>query len=232
MIKLRPANERGHADHGWLNTWHTFSFNTYYDENYMGFRALRVINDDRVQPGKGFGTHPHQDMEIVTYILDGMLQHKDSMGNGSIIKPGDVQRMSAGKGILHSEFNPSQDDPVHLLQVWITPDRKGVDPTYDQKHFSREEKLGTLRLIASPDGRDGSVSMRQDASIYATLIENGTELSLPIGTGRHVWVHVARGDVKLGEHKLTGGDGAAISGEASLTLTGLGAAEVLLFDLA
>lgn len=231
MIQIRRSEERGHADHGWLDTYHTFSFNTYHDEKYMGFRTLRVINEDRIQPGKGFGTHPHRDMEIISYVVDGALEHKDSMGNGSIIRPGDIQRMSAGSGVMHSEFNPSESEPGHFLQIWILPDQKGVDPGYEQKHFSTNEKLGRLRLIASKDGRGGSVRIHQDANVYASILEKDAEITMPIKAGRHVWVQAVRGSVSLNDHRLKAGDGAAVSDEDSISLTGLEVCEILLFDL-
>jgi redox-sensitive bicupin YhaK (pirin superfamily) len=232
MITLRRARDRGHADHGWLDTWHTFSFADYYDTEQMGFQALRVINDDVVAPGRGFGTHPHRDMEIVTYVLDGALAHKDSMGNSSTIVPGEVQRMSAGTGVLHSEFNHSKTDPVHLLQIWILPDRTGLTPSYEQTFFPEEDKRGRLRLVASPDGADGSVTIHQDARLYATLLAPGEEVSHALAPGRHAWVHVARGKASLNGQPLEAGDGAAVSGEEQVTLRGDGHAEVLLFDLA
>lgn len=235
MITIRPANERGHANHGWLDTYHTFSFNTYYDPKHMHFRSLRVINDDRVAPGYGFGTHPHNDMEIVTYVLEGALAHKDSMGTGSTIVPGEVQRMSAGTGVLHSEFNHSKTDEVHLLQIWIMPEKKGIEPSYEQKFFADEEKLNKWRVVASNDARDGSVKIHQDASIYATLLEEGKQVDYTLEKGRHAWVQVARGSVELNGNRLNAGDGAAISDEQAVVLKGAVAgkkAEVLLFDLA
>ncbi len=232
MITLRRARDRGHADHGWLDTWHTFSFADYYDTEQMGFQALRVINDDVVAPGRGFGTHPHRDMEIVTYVLDGALAHEDSMGNSSTIVPGEVQRMSAGTGVLHSEFNHSKTDPVHLLQIWILPDRAGLTPSYEQTFFPEDDKRGRLRLVASPDGADGSVTIHQDARLYATLLAPGEEVSHALAPGRHAWVHVARGKASLNGQPLEAGDGAAISGEERVALRGDGHAEVLLFDLA
>jgi len=232
MIRLRKAKDRGHADHGWLDTWHTFSFADYYDPEQMGFRALRVINDDVVAPGRGFGTHPHRDMEIVTYVLEGALAHKDSMGNASTIVPGEVQRMSAGTGVLHSEFNHSRTDPVHLLQIWLLPDRNGLAPSYEQTFFPDEEKRGRLRLVASPDAADGSVRIHQDARLYATLLAPGEEVTHALAPGRHAWVHVARGKASLNGQPLEAGDGAAVSAEEQLTLRGDGHAEVLLFDLA
>jgi redox-sensitive bicupin YhaK (pirin superfamily) len=231
MIQVRKSDERGHAFHGWLDTYHTFSFAGYYDERFMGYRSLRVINEDRVQPGKGFATHPHRDMEIITYVLEGALEHKDSMGNGSVIRPGDVQRMSAGSGVLHSEFNPSKDDPVHLLQIWILPDKLGIKPSYEQTKFDRTEMNGSLRLIASPDGRDGSVTIHQDANVYVTVLESGKSIALPDTSKRHLWIQVARGEVKLGEHVLRAGDGAAVEGESDLVMTGVEDADVVLFDM-
>jgi len=231
VIQIRRSGDRGHADYGWLDTYHTFSFNTYHDEKHMGFRSLRVINEDRIQPGQGFGTHPHRDMEIITYVVDGALEHKDSMGNGSIIRPGDVQRMSAGTGVMHSEFNPSDDKAGHFLQIWILPDQKGVEPGYEQKTFSVNDKLGRLRLIASKDGRDGSVRIHQDANVFAAVLEKDSEVAMPIKTGRHAWVQVVRGYVNLGDHTLKSGDGAAASDEDSIKLIGRETSEILLFDL-
>lgn len=235
MITIRLANERGHANHGWLDTYHTFSFNTYYDPKHMHFRSLRVINDDKVAPGHGFGTHPHNDMEIVTYVLEGTLAHQDSMGTGSTIVPGEVQRMSAGTGVLHSEFNHSKAEEVRLLQIWIMPEKRGIEPSYEQKFFADEEKLNRFRVIAARDGRDGAVTIHQDASIHASLIEEGKSTTYKLETGRHAWVQVARGSVALNGKTLNAGDGAAISNETEITLTGNSAdkkAEVLLFDLA
>jgi hypothetical protein len=232
MITLRRAEERGHFDHGWLNTRHTFSFADYYDPKHMGFRDLRVINDDLVAPGEGFGEHPHRDMEILTYILEGALEHKDSMGNGSVIRPGDVQRMSAGTGVTHSEFNPSPRERVHLLQIWILPEKRGAEPGYEQKHFTPEERRGRLRLVASRDGQDGSVTINQDSRIYATLLDQGQSVSFENAQGRHAWLHLARGEAKLNGETLRAGDGVAITGKESLTLTaGPGGAEALVFDL-
>jgi redox-sensitive bicupin YhaK (pirin superfamily) len=232
MITIRKANERGHADHGWLNTFHTFSFNTYYDENHMGFKSLRVINDDRVQPGKGFGTHPHEDMEIISYVLEGALEHKDSMGNGSIIRPGDVQKMSAGTGIMHSEFNPSDEESVHFLQIWIEPRVKGVKPCYEQITLSREDRLGKMRLIASPEGKAGSVLVNQDVNVYATILDKDMSLTIPVTEDRHLWIHVARGEARLGDESLSAGDGIAVSDESEISLVGVNEAEILIFDLA
>lgn len=231
MIELRKAAERGHADHGWLNTYHTFSFADYYDPRQMGFSVLRVINEDRVQPRQGFGTHPHRDMEIISYVLEGALEHKDSMGNGSVIRPGDVQRMSAGTGITHSEHNHSQEDLVHFLQIWIMPDQKGVVPGYQQQFFSEEEKRNRLRLIASKDGRDGSVSLHQDISLFAALLEPGAACDYALSGGRRAWLQVARGSVTLNGILLEQGDGAAVSDEDQLSIVGRERSEVLLFDL-
>ncbi|APR84590.1 Pirin [Minicystis rosea] len=232
MITLRPARERGHADFGWLNSHHTFSFGDYYDPRHMGFRSLRVINDDRVQGGKGFGTHPHRDMEIVSYVLEGALEHKDSMGTGSVIRPGDVQRMTAGTGVLHSEFNHSKTDEVHFLQIWILPERARIEPSYEQKNFTTESRRNTLKLIASNDGREGSVLVHQDVSIHAALLDPGATVSHAIAAGRHAWVHVASGSIELNGKTLGEGDGASVSDETKLDLTGKTPAEVLVFDLA
>jgi quercetin 2,3-dioxygenase len=235
MITIRPAKERGHADHGWLNSYFTFSFAEYYDPKHVHFRSLRVINDDRVAPGRGFGMHPHNDMEIVTYVLEGELAHKDSMGTGATIVPGEVQRMSAGTGVLHSEFNQSKSDEVHLLQIWIFPEKKGIDPSYEQKYFADDEKLNRFRVVASRDARDGSVKINQDASIHATLLEEGKSATYSLDKGRYAWIQVARGSVTLNGKKMDAGDGAAISDEEKLTLVGNTSgkkAEVLLFDLA
>ena len=235
MITIRPANERGHANHGWLDTYHTFSFANYYDPKHMHFRSLRVINDDRVAPGFGFGTHPHDNMEIVTYVLEGALSHKDSMGNGSTIVPGEVQRMSAGTGVLHSEKNDSKNEEVHLLQIWIFPEKQGIEPGYEQKFFGDDEKLNRFRLVASRAGRDGSVKINQDASIYAALLEEGKTTAYNLEEGRYAWLHVATGSVTLNGKTLNAGDGAAITDEQKLEVTGATSgkkAEVLLFDLA
>ncbi|HVJ90271.1 MAG TPA: pirin family protein, partial [Labilithrix sp.] len=197
MISIRKANERGHAQHGWLDSHHTFSFADYFDPDYMGFRGLRVINEDRVAPGQGFGTHPHRDMEIISYVLEGGLEHKDSLGTGSVIRPGDVQRMSAGTGVRHSEFNASKTEAVHFLQIWILPSERGIAPSYEQKNFTRDDKRGRLRTIASPDGRDGSVTVHADAIVYTGLLARGEKADLALRVGRHAWVHVARGNVRL-----------------------------------
>ena len=231
MMKIRRSHERGHADHGWLDTRFTFSFADYFDPEHVQFRTLRVMNDDRVAGGGGFPTHPHRDMEIVTYVLEGALEHRDSMGNGSIIKPGDVQYMSAGSGVTHSEFNASETEPVHLYQIWMFPEKKGLKPQYDQKNFSAAEKRGKLRLVASPDGRDGSVKIRQDNDLYVTVLGSGESVKHQLEPDRHAYVQVARGSVKLNGEKLEAGDGVALSEEASIELTGVNDAEVLLFDL-
>jgi redox-sensitive bicupin YhaK (pirin superfamily) len=231
MIRIRPSEERGHANHGWLDTYHTFSFNTYYDENHMGFRVLRVLNEDRVQPGQGFGTHPHRDMEILTYVLEGALEHRDSMGHGSVIRPGDMQRMSAGTGVLHSEFNPSRSEPVHFLQIWLQPQLRGIEPGYEQKDFDLDVSGGRPCLIASPDGRDGSLTIHQDARVYAVKPKPGQGISVPVESDRHIWLHVARGMLKLNDKLLKQGDGAAISNEPWIRLAGQDSTEALLFDL-
>ncbi|MBL8494564.1 MAG: pirin family protein [Rhodocyclaceae bacterium] len=231
MIQVRKSSERGHANHGWLDTYHTFSFADYYDPAQMGWGALRVINDDRVAPGMGFGMHGHRDMEIITYVLDGSLQHRDSMGNGTIIETGDVQRMSAGKGVMHSEFNPSNDKPVHLLQIWIVPNVIGIRPSYEQTRFADADKRGRLRLIASNDGRDGSVTIHQDATVHAALLGVGEKVACEIAPSRVGYLHVARGRVSLDGLSLEAGDGARIGAQA-IRLEGIGGdGEVLLFDL-
>jgi quercetin 2,3-dioxygenase len=232
MITIRKSEDRGHADHGWLDTRFTFSFADYFDPEHVQFRTLRVMNDDRVAGGGGFPMHPHRDMEIVTYVLEGALEHRDSMGNGSVIKPGDVQYMSAGTGVTHSEFNASKSDPVHLYQIWMMPDKRGHKPAYDQKTFSDADKRGKLRLVASSDGRDGSVKIRQDNELYATVLGAGESVKHALKPERHAYVQVARGSVTLNGKKLGTGDGAAISAEKSVELTGVDTAEVLLFDLA
>jgi quercetin 2,3-dioxygenase len=232
MITIRKSNDRGHADHGWLDTRFTFSFAEYFDAKHVEFRTLRVMNDDRVAGGGGFPTHPHRDMEIVTYVLEGALSHKDSMGNGSTIKSGDVQYMSAGTGVAHSEFNASQTEPVHLYQIWMFPDKNGYKPAYDQKYFSTDAKRGKLRLLVSPDGRDGSVKIRQDNDLYATVLGAGEKVQHELKPERHAYVQVARGSVTLNGKKLETGDGAEISQEKTLELVGADEAEVLLFDLA
>jgi len=232
MLAIRRSQERGHANHGWLDTHYTFSFSDYYDPEHVHFRTLRVINDDRVAGGGGFPMHPHRDMEIVTYVLEGGLEHRDSMGNGSVIRPGDVQRMSAGTGVTHSEFNASKTEPVHLLQIWMFPERKGIKPSYEQKMFSEADKRGRLRLVASPDGRDGSVTIHQDNEMYATVLRKEETVRHELKPERHAWVQMARGSAKLNGQELAEGDGAAISEEKAIELTGVKDAEVLLFDLA
>jgi len=232
MIRLRRSGERGGGDYGWLNTKHTFSFSEYWEPRWMGFRSLRVINEDYVAPGSGFPTHPHSDMEIITYVLEGKLEHKDSLGTGSVILPGDGQRMTAGRGIRHSEYNPSKSERVHLYQIWILPEKKGLEPSYEQKSFPTAEKQGKLRLIASPDAKDGSVKINQDAQLYVSLLEPGVQVVHTFGKGRHGWLQVAKGSVELDGETLQPGDGAAISDEEKLTLKGIENSEVLLFDLA
>jgi quercetin 2,3-dioxygenase len=232
MIRIRKSEDRGHLNHGWLDTYHTFSFDQYFDPAHSHWRALRVINEDRVAGGKGFPTHRHRDMEIVTYILSGALEHRDSMGNGSVIRPGDVQRMTAGTGVSHSEFNPSPDEAVHLLQIWILPAAKNLPPGYEQKFFSDDERTGRLRLIASADGSDGSVQIHQDASVYAAVIDQGKGVNYELKSDRFGWLQIARGSVSLNDVELNQGDGAAISDESELKITARDRAEVLLFDLA
>lgn len=259
MISLRKAGERGHFNHGWLDTWHTFSFADYHDPEQMGFASLRVINEDRLAPGRGFAPHSHRDMEIITYILEGALEHKDSLGNGdahgranvaggslvlrrpawhreprapSVIRPGDVQRMSAGTGVTHSEYNASKTDPVHLLQIWIVPDKTGVAPSYEQKHFTSDEKQARLCLIASPDGRDGSVTIHQNARVYAALPGANDTLTHALAPGRQAYLHVARGALNVNGHQLSAGDGAKFTAEPEVRLSQARQAEVLLFDLA
>lgn len=232
MMTIRRAEDRGHADHGWLKTYHSFSFADYFAPAHMGFRSLRVINEDLVLPGRGFGTHPHRDMEIITYVLEGALQHRDSMGNGSVIRPGEVQRMSAGAGVTHSEFNASGSELLHLLQIWLLPSESGIEPSYEQKLIDRKEQAGRLRLVASPDGRDGSVTIHTDANLYAGLFDVGATGDLPLGNGRHAWVHVACGKARVNGHDLKAGDGAAMSDLPVVRIEGLDASEVLVFDLA
>jgi len=232
MIQIRKSGERGHANHGWLDTHFTFSFADYYDPKHLHFRTLRVMNDDRVAGGGGFPMHPHRDMEIVTYVLDGALEHRDSMGNGSVIKPGDIQYMGAGTGVTHSEFNASETESVHLYQIWMFPEKQGLKPRYDQKTFSEAEKRGKLRLLASPDGREGSVKIRQNNELYASVLAKGETVKHELQPERHAYVQVARGSLTLNGRKLDEGDGAAVSGEGTVELTGEKDAEVLLFDLA
>ena len=235
MIQVRKADERGHANHGWLDTYHTFSFSDYYDPKFMGFRSLRVINEDWVKPGYGFPTHPHRDMEIITYVLEGSLEHKDSMGTGSVIRPGEVQKMSAGTGVRHSEFNHSKTEPVHLYQIWILPEREGIQPMYEQKAIPAEEKQGKLRLVASHSGGNGNgvVKLYQDAELYAAQLGKTESVEHALTDGRYAWVQVARGVVDVNGNQLKAGDGAAVTKESKLRITGNAeASEVLLFDLA
>jgi redox-sensitive bicupin YhaK (pirin superfamily) len=232
MITIRRANERGHAEHGWLDSFHTFSFADYYDPKHMGFGALRVINDDTVAGGGGFPPHPHRDMEIISYVIEGALAHRDSMGNGSVIKPGDVQRMSAGRGVTHSEYNASETDPVHFLQIWILPERAGLPSGYEQKFFSDDDKRGKLRLIASHDGADGSVHIGQDARLFAAVLDGGASVSHTIAPDRKGWLHVVKGSAELNGRHLEAGDGVAIDGEEELRLSSSEKTELLLFDMA
>lgn len=232
MISLRKSAERGHAQHGWLDSRHTFSFAEYHDPRFMGFRALRVINEDRIQPGRGFGTHSHRDMEIISYVLEGALEHQDSMGTSSIIRPGDVQRMSAGTGVSHSEFNHSPVEIVHLLQIWIIPAQRDLEPSYEQRAFPEAERRDRLRLVASSDGRDGSLSIHQDVDLYVSQLSAGAELDLPLRPGRHAWLQVARGGVTVDGRDLSAGDGASISDAAAVAIRGREDAELLVFDLA
>lgn len=231
-LTLRRAEERGKANFGWLDSKHSFSFGHYYDPDHMGFGPLRVINEDRVAPGRGFPTHPHSDMEILSYVLEGALEHKDSLGTGSVIRPGDLQRMSAGTGVRHSEFNASKTEPVHFLQIWIVPERKGITPSYEQKSFSVDEKRNRLRLIGSSDGRDGSVTIHQDVDLYATVLEPGAGVSHQLPEGRRAWVQVARGDVNVDGEMLRAGDGVKVVSAREISFTSESGAEVLLFDMA
>jgi redox-sensitive bicupin YhaK (pirin superfamily) len=231
MLEIRHAEERGVANFDWLNSKHSFSFGHYHDPKHMGFGPLRVINEDRVQPGRGFDTHGHRDMEIISYVLEGALEHKDSMGNGSIIRPGDVQRMTAGTGVRHSEFNQSKSELVHFLQIWILPEKEGLKPGYEQKTFGEEEKRGKLRLVSSRDGRDGSVTIHQDVDLYATRLGEGDETTHQLGAGRKGWVQVARGRVEINGTALQAGDGVALTDETGITLRGMSDAEILLFDM-
>ncbi|MFB3106694.1 MAG: pirin family protein [Pseudomonadales bacterium] len=232
MIQVRNAADRGHANHGWLDTYHTFSFGDYHDREHMGYRSLRVMNEDRLEPGKGFGTHPHRDMEIVTYVLEGALEHKDSMGNGEVLRPGEFQRMSAGTGITHSEFNPSEVEPVHLYQIWLFPERKGIEPSYEQKQFPDEERHNRLRLVASQDTADGSLLIQQEARIFLSQIDDGVQISHNLPEGRHAWLQVLRGSVLLNDNDLQTSDGAAVSEESLITIQATSDAEIMLFDLA
>jgi redox-sensitive bicupin YhaK (pirin superfamily) len=232
MMELRRAEDRGHAEHGWLDSWHSFSFADYYDPNHMQFRALRVVNEDRVQPGRGFGTHSHRDMEIISYVLEGALAHKDSIGNGSVIRPGSVQRMSAGTGVQHSEFNGSSTEQVHFLQIWFMPNVTGIPPDYEEKYFDDVEKRGKLRLIASPDGADGSVKIHADVKLFAGLVDGGERVERTVSQACFVYVHVARGSISVNGTLLRAGDAARLAGENSLVLDQGEKAEVLVFELA
>jgi redox-sensitive bicupin YhaK (pirin superfamily) len=232
MIRIRKANDRGHFNHGWLDTYHTFSFADYYDPANMNFRALRVMNEDRVAPGQGFGMHGHRDMEIVTYVLEGALEHRDSLGTGEVLRPGEFQRMSAGTGIRHSEFNPSPSEAVHLYQIWLLPERQGLNPSYEQKAFDPVENRGRLRVVASRDGREGSLTIHTDASIYLATLGAAEEVRHAIAPGRHAWLQVLRGSVEVNGELLATSDGAAVSGEPELRIRATGDAEVMLFDLA
>jgi redox-sensitive bicupin YhaK (pirin superfamily) len=231
MIRLRKASQRGHGAHGWLDTRHTFSFADYYDPEQMGFRSLRVINEDRVAPGQGFGTHGHRDMEIVSLVLDGALEHRDSMGNGSVLRAGELQRMTAGTGVRHSEFNPSADEPVHFYQIWIVPDRAGRTPGYEQRAFSDEQKRGRWLLVASPDGRDGSLTVHQDALLYLSALDGGQTVTYRLPPWRGAWLQVLRGSVRQGDQALQAGDGVAFTDEPALAIEAAGPSEVMLFDL-
>jgi redox-sensitive bicupin YhaK (pirin superfamily) len=231
MITLRRSLDRGHFDHGWLDTYHTFSFGEYRDPRHMGFRVLRVINEDRVAPGAGFPMHPHRDMEILTYVLSGRLEHRDSLGHGAVIQPGTVQYMAAGGGILHGEFNPSPTDPVHLLQIWILPERRGLAPRYEQREFPAANEAGAFRLLASRDGRDGSIRINQDAALLAATLQDRQQATYTLAPARHGWLQVLRGTIALGGHTLAAGDAAALSDEPAIAIRAGGAAEVLAFDL-
>lgn len=232
MIRVRRSSERGHLNHGWLDTYHTFSFADYYDPSHMGFRALRVMNEDRVAPGQGFGMHPHRDMEIVTYVLEGELEHRDSLGNGEVLRPGEFQRMTAGTGIVHSEFNPSRERPVHLYQIWLLPRERGLMPGYEQRAIPEAERTGRLRLVADPDGRDGALTIQQDARIYLATLVDGESVMHALAPGRHAWLQVLRGGVRAAGETLRAGDGLAAGEVADLSVTASGPSEVMLFDLA
>ncbi len=232
MITLRKSEDRGHFDHGWLNTYHTFSFASYHDPKHMGFRALRVMNEDRVRPGAGFGTHEHENMEILSYVLEGSLEHRDSMDNGSVLRAGDFQRMTAGAGVRHSEFNPSSKEPLHFYQIWLLPEKEGLEPSYEEWRFDDREEKGKLQLVASRDGRDGSLSVHQDVDIFLSSMNVGERVSHRLKPARHAWLQVIRGEIELHEQHLTAGDGAALSAEPSLRVKGLRPAEVMLFDMA
>jgi redox-sensitive bicupin YhaK (pirin superfamily) len=231
MFQIRKSAERGHFDHGWLDTYHTFSFGDYYDPDHTSFRALRVMNEDRVQPGEGFGMHGHRDMEIVTYVLEGALEHRDSLGNGSVLRPGDFQRMSAGTGIRHSEFNPSKTEPVHLYQIWLLPERSGIEPSYEERRFPEAEQHNRFRLVASRGGRDGSLTIHQDADVSLATLDPRTELDHALRDGRYAWLQVLRGQVSVAGRDLSAGDGVAVSGEPEFHLRATAPAEVMLFDL-
>jgi hypothetical protein len=231
MIRKRPAADRGHANHGWLDTWHSFSFARYYDPEWMGFATLRVINDDQIAPGTGFGTHGHDNMEIVTWVVSGALEHRDSTGGGSVLRPGDVQRMTAGSGVTHSEFNHSPDEPLRLLQIWIIPAEKGLEPEYVEKHFPEESRHNQLRLIVSPGGEDGSVDIHQDARIYASLLDPGTTIEHPLEPGRRAWLQMIEGNLRANGEELVRGDGLAVDGDPHLTLEATEPSQFLLFDL-
>ncbi len=231
MMQVRRGDERGRGDYGWLDTRYTFSFADYRDPRHSGFRALRVLNDDRIAPGRGFPTHGHRDMEILTWVVDGSLEHRDSMGNGSVIGPGELQRMTAGTGVQHSEFNPSDENPLRLLQIWIEPEERGLTPGYEQRRFAPESRRGRWRLVASRDGRDGSLTLHRNAAVYAALLEDGEELAYDLEEGRHAWLQLVRGDVRAGDRRLGEGDGLAVSGEPGFTVRADGSAELLLFDL-
>jgi quercetin 2,3-dioxygenase len=231
MITVRRSHERGHANHGWLNTYHTFSFAGYHDPDHMGFRSLRVMNEDRVAPGQGFAEHPHHDMEIISYVLSGALEHRDSMGNGSVLHAGDFQRITAGTGVEHSEFNPSRSEAVHFYQIWLFPNQRGLDPSYEERSFSPAEKHNRLRLVASRDGREGSLTVHQDVDVFLGNLDGGASVSLPLRVGRHAWVQVMRGAVRLGDTMLAESDAAAVSEQPELSLTAVEPAEIMLFDL-
>ena len=232
MISVRKSHERGHADHGWLNTYHTFSFASYFDPAHMGFRSLRVMNEDRVAAGQGFGAHPHQDMEIVSHVLEGALEHKDSLGNGAVLRPGEFQRITAGTGITHSEFNPSTDQPTHFYQIWLLPGRKGLAPGYEQKRFDDTELRNRLRLVAAPDGQQGALTIHQEARIFFSKLDAEKAVELRLSPGRHAWLQVLRGAVTLNGRPMDTSDGAAVSGESNLVIGAISEAEIMLFDLA
>lgn len=232
MYQLRKASERGHANYGWLDTYHTFSFSSYYDPQHMRFRNLRVMNEDFVAPGQGFGTHPHNDMEIVTYVLQGALEHRDSMGNGEVLRPGEFQRMSAGTGITHSEFNPSAAEPTHLYQIWLLPERKGIEPSYEQKKFDLGERMNRLRLVASPNGEDGSLTIHTQAKIYLSTVQSQKSVHLPIPSDKHIWLQQLSGTGVVQGHSLAAGDGLTISDEALMEYQATSESEILVFELA